>query len=183
MSAAWELFYEMGYENTTVEEIVERSGTSKGSFYHYFSGKDALLESLSMVFDEKYEQLEPLLTDEQSAVEKLIFLDRELLNLIDHSVPLELLTRLFSSQLITQGSRHLLDRKRVYFKLLYEIVEEGIARGEFHEAYNAHDIVQAYAMLERALIYDWCLREGSYALGEYGANMMPVFLEGFKNNH
>lgn len=24
-----------------VEEIVEESGTSKGSFYHYFSGKDA----------------------------------------------------------------------------------------------------------------------------------------------
>ena len=47
VAAAWKLFYEHGYDDTTVEEIVEESGTSKGSFYHYFSGKDALLSSLS----------------------------------------------------------------------------------------------------------------------------------------
>ena len=32
VSAAWELFYEQGYENTTVEDIIAVSGTSKGSF-------------------------------------------------------------------------------------------------------------------------------------------------------
>ena len=45
VSAAWKLFYEQGYDNTTVDDIVEESGTSKGSFYHYFEGKDALLSS------------------------------------------------------------------------------------------------------------------------------------------
>ena len=57
VSAAWKLFYEQGYDNTTVEEIVEASGTSRGSFYHYFEGKDALLSSLSYLFDEKYDEL------------------------------------------------------------------------------------------------------------------------------
>ena len=50
VSAAWRLFYEQGYDNTTVDDIVEESGTSKGSFYHYFDGKDALLSSLSILF-------------------------------------------------------------------------------------------------------------------------------------
>ena len=45
VSAAWKLFYEQGYEETTVEEIIFESETSKGSFYHYFDGKDALLSS------------------------------------------------------------------------------------------------------------------------------------------
>ena len=53
VSAAWSLFYEQGYDDTTIDEIVEASGTSKGSFYHYFDGKDALLSSLSYLFDEK----------------------------------------------------------------------------------------------------------------------------------
>ena len=53
VSAAWELFYENGYDSTTVDDIVDRSETSKGSFYHYFASKDALLSSLSTVFDEK----------------------------------------------------------------------------------------------------------------------------------
>ena len=48
VSAAWKLFYEQGYEETTVEEIIFESETSKGSFYHYFDGKDALLSSLSV---------------------------------------------------------------------------------------------------------------------------------------
>ena len=54
VSAAWKLFYEQGYEETTVEEIIFESETSKGSFYHYFDGKDALLSSLSVLFDERY---------------------------------------------------------------------------------------------------------------------------------
>ena len=54
ISAAWKLFYDQGYENTTVEDIVFESETSKGSFYHYFEGKDALLGTLAYVFDEKY---------------------------------------------------------------------------------------------------------------------------------
>lgn len=50
VAAAWKLFYEQGYEDTTVEEIIVASHTSKGSFYHYFDGKDALLSTLSTLF-------------------------------------------------------------------------------------------------------------------------------------
>ena len=57
IDAAWKLFYRQGYDDTTVEEIIEESGTSRGSFYHYFQGKDALLSTLADVFDQKYEEL------------------------------------------------------------------------------------------------------------------------------
>ena len=57
IAAAWKLFYEQGYEDTTVEDILALSGTSKGTFYHYFEGKDALLGTLSVLFDDKYEEL------------------------------------------------------------------------------------------------------------------------------
>ena len=48
VSAAWQLFYEKGYNGTTVDEIIELSGTSKGSFYYYFDTKDELLNTLSV---------------------------------------------------------------------------------------------------------------------------------------
>lgn len=35
ISAAWKLFYEQGYDDTTIDEIIAESATSKGSFYHY----------------------------------------------------------------------------------------------------------------------------------------------------
>ena len=33
VDAAWELFYEKGYDDTTVDDIIRLSETSKGSFY------------------------------------------------------------------------------------------------------------------------------------------------------
>ena len=146
ISAAWKLFYEQGYENTTVEDIVYESETSKGSFYHYFDGKDALLGTLANVFDEKYEELIQIMDPEQDAMEKMIYLNHELFAMIDDSVSLELLTRLLSAQLLARGEKHLLDRSRVYFKLLRQIVTEGQKRGELRSDISANEIVKAYAL-------------------------------------
>ena len=179
VSAAWKLFYENGYDDTTVEEIVEESGTSKGSFYHYFSGKDALLSSLSDLFDDKYQELIPTLDPEMDSFEQLMYLNREMFLMIDDSISLDLTARLYASQLITTGEKHLLDRKRTYYRLLRQIVSQGQEREELTDTRTVSEIVKAYAMFERALMYDWCLCEGEYALSGYAARMMPVFLEGF----
>ena len=179
VSAAWELFYEQGYENTTVEDIIAVSGTSKGSFYHYFDGKDALLETLSLLFDEKYEELEEE-AEAMDAVDALIFLNRQLFTMIDDRVPLELLARLLSSQLVTHGDKHLLDRNRTYFKLLHRIVRHGQQCGQLRADLTANEIVKGYAMFERALMYDWCLVGGEYALHRYASDMMPTFLQGYR---
>ena len=78
ISAAWKLFYENGYDATTIEDIIYASGTSRGSFYHYFEGKDALLGTLAYVFDEKYEELRKTLDPDWNAADKLAFLNHEL---------------------------------------------------------------------------------------------------------
>lgn len=180
VSAAWKLFYEQGYDETTIEDIIFESGTSKGSFYHYFSGKDDLLSTLSVVFDERYETLMEEMDGEKPAFETLLFLNRELFALIDSSVPLELLSRLLSSQLVTHGERHLLDRNRTYFKLLHQIVRKGQEQGELRTDISANEIVTGYAMLERAMMYEWCLNNGSISLAQMAENQMPMLLEGYR---
>lgn len=180
VSAAWKLFYEQGYENTTVEDIIFESETSKGSFYHYFNGKDDLLGSLSMIFDDKYEELKDTLDDTMAATEKLAYLTHELFYMIDNSVSIELLAKLLSSQLVTHGEKHLLDRSRTYFKMLSQIIRTGQDRGELRDDMTVNEIVKAYAMFERALMYDWCLSNGEYSLSKYGEQLVPIFLKGFK---
>ena len=100
ISAAWELFYEQGYDDTTVEEIIERSGTSKGSFYHYFDGKDALLSSLSFLFDEEYARLQQELDPDMDAWDKLLHLNRALFAMIDSRISMELLARLLGLNIV-----------------------------------------------------------------------------------
>ncbi len=41
--AAVELFATQGYANTSVQQIVEAAGVTKGAMYHYFESKDDLL--------------------------------------------------------------------------------------------------------------------------------------------
>ena len=75
VDAAWELFYEKGYDDTTVDDIIRLSDTSKGSFYYYFSGKDALLDTLSTILDEYYANLEEELDENMNSFDKLMFLN------------------------------------------------------------------------------------------------------------
>ncbi len=179
VNAAWALFYKYGYENTTVEDIVYESATSRGSFYHYFKGKDELLYTLASLFDEKYEQLENSLGDKSSAYEKLLYLNKELFIMLENSVPMDLLARLYSAQLTASGDRNLLDRNRTYYKLLRKIVVEGKENGEFKDEISVNEIVRAYAMCERALISDWCLSNGEFSLSRESVITLPRLLQGF----
>lgn len=179
ISAAWKLFYQQGYEDTTVEDIVFESQTSKGSFYHYFDGKDALLGTLAYVFDEKYEELMLTMDPKMNAMDKLIYLNHELFAMIDGGISLDLLARLLSTQLLARGEKHLLDRNRYYFKLLRQIVDEGQEAGQLRTDRTANEIVKAYALWERALLYDWCLCGGEYSLVAYTDSVTPAFLQSY----
>ena len=181
VTAAWKLFYRQGYDDTTVDEIIREAGTSEGTFYHYFDGKDALLSSLSYLFDDKYEELLPTLDPEGDSFEKLMYLNREVFGMIETSVSRELLASLYSSQLVTRGEKHLLDRNRLYYRLLNEIAAEGQKRGELVTSMSSYDITKMYALCERALLYDWCICNGEYSLREYGAKMMPMLLHEIRN--
>ena len=179
VSAAWQLFYEQGYEHTTVEEIIEASETSKGSFYHYFDGKDALLSTLSDLFDEKYEALMETMDPDTPALDQLLFLNSELFRLIEDSVSLDLMARLLSTQLVTAGDKHLLDYRRTYYRLLRKIISRGQETGQLSRRQSVSEMVKLYALCERALMYDWCLCGGEYSLREYSAKVLPGFLSSF----
>lgn len=178
VSAAWQLFYQYGYENTTIDDIVEASHTSKGSFYYYFESKNSLLSSLSFLFDEKYAELMLVMDETLGPIEKLVYLNQELFSMIDNTVPAPILNQLFSAQLTLQGNQQLLDPNRTYYKVLRQIAVEGQQQGVWLEKLTVSDITKAYAVFERGLMYDWCVCNGSYSLCQYSQHMLPLFLRG-----
>lgn len=177
INAAYRLFSAKGYEATTVDEIVEASQTSKGSFYHYFESKDALFSAMTFVFDEAYQKLEEEMDPTLSSYEKLIYLNREIFAYIENSVMVDMLTRLFATQLTTHGEKHLLDRNRTYYRLIRRIIEEGQHAGELSTEFTVNEIVKDYSTLERGMLYDWCLCDGEYGLKRYAQTRMPLFLQ------
>ena len=95
-----------------------------------------------------------------NSFDKLMFLNKELFKMVENSISLDLLARLYSSQLVTRGDRHLLDHNRTYFKVLRQIVVEGQSRGQITEKASVNEIVNVYAMCERAFLYD-CVKKST----------------------
>jgi AcrR family transcriptional regulator len=46
LAAATRLFADRGYDRTSVQEIVEAAGVTKGALYHYFGSKEDLLQEI-----------------------------------------------------------------------------------------------------------------------------------------
>lgn len=179
VKCAWNLFYKKGYDETTVEDIIVASKTSKGTFYHYFKGKEALLNTLSYLFDEKYEELNQVINPNLSAYDKLLYLNHELFYMIETSVDVSLLAYLYSSQLTTKGKRSLSDHKRFYFQWILEILQNALDAGEFANTSTAEELMNIYAMYERALLYDWALSNGKIPLTDYSDKLLPHVLDTF----
>lgn len=176
VSAAWRLFYEYGYEDTTVDEIIRESGTSKGSFYHYFKTKEELMGTLAYLFDEKYTEIWPEVLKIDNAFEKLIFMNERLFGMIEDSISIDLVARLYSSQLVTKGEKQFIDYSRVYYKLLRNVVSDGQKSGEIRSDLSCNEIVKMYSLIERGLLYDWCICGGNYPLKDYSTKSMRNLL-------
>lgn len=182
IEAAWDLFKEKGYDETTIEDIISKSATSKGTFYHYFSGKDALLGSLSDIFDSYYEELVDKLEPDMNSVDKLIFLSCEAHKMIGARIQPDLLASLYSSQVITRGDKHLLNQNRFYHKLVQRLVDEGLRRGEICPDLSVSEAAHYFSMCERAIVYDYCISGAAFDLGAYTEQLIPILLEGMRSH-
>ncbi len=180
IDAAWNLFHEKGYEETTIEDIIAAANISKGSFYYNFNRKDELLDTLAIIFDKEYEKLKIKIKPNQNNFDKLLYMNFKMHEFIEKQIDVSLLSSLYSTQLYAKGNSNLLDQNRVYYKFLSEIIEEGQKQGEIIKSKSVREIVKYYSLCERALISDWCLEKGSYSLAEYSKEYFPAMIQVLK---
>jgi AcrR family transcriptional regulator len=48
LKAAWQLFQEKGYDDTTVQEIAEAADVAKSTFFNYFETKEAIVNEIAL---------------------------------------------------------------------------------------------------------------------------------------
>jgi AcrR family transcriptional regulator len=179
LNCAWKLFYRQGYNDTTIDDILDSANISKGTFYHYFDNKEALVYGMSYMLDSKYEEILAEFDDTLNPLDKLVKLTQEISFMMENTIPVYLMTRNMAAQLTLKGDKHMLDPDRTYYKVVRKIVIDGKEQGVFKDHYSVNEIVVSYALLERGLMYDWCISNGNYALSQYSTKIMRVFLTGF----
>ena len=73
LKIAYDLFLSKGYENTSVDFIIEEAGIAKGTFYYYFESKEQLLEEVCMMMiEEQSENAKHFLEEDYTIPQKLI---------------------------------------------------------------------------------------------------------------
>ncbi len=153
MSAAERLFAQKGYNGTSMNDIVEASGQSKGAIYNHFKSKErlflSLLEKQTML---GLNQLKGSFASEDTAVEKLRkVLDLTMVNSCD--CPSEVgrmqIEFMISASRIKSLTSDMKNRYNTIHAFVRELIDEGINNGEFKSEVDSDSLTSLlYATLE-----------------------------------
>ena len=129
------LFWEKGYENTTIQDIVdELGGLTKGAVYHHFKSKEEIMDAVGdrMFFSNNPFEAVRGRTDLnglqklQEAV-RLNQSDQERVRLTAQSIPIAKSPRLLQEMIVSN--------RKVLTPYFLELIEEGNRDGSMHTDY------------------------------------------------
>jgi AcrR family transcriptional regulator len=172
------LFDKRGYDRVTVDEICARAGVSKGAFYNHFKSKDQVVLETFMQADSYYEQVFPLLEQEDTYLGKAgVFARAALANIERTGV---MVMRISYHGQIAPGltSTPIASRERALYRLTEQVVKAGQAEGEIRSDIPSGMIAENIIHAIRGMVYDWCQQDGRFDLQEYGRVLIQMLFEG-----
>jgi AcrR family transcriptional regulator len=140
LDVALQLVYTKGYEQMTIQDILDELQISKGAFYHYFDSKQALLEALiERMLDQGIQLILPIVQDlHLPALEKLqsYFATIVRWRTAQKTFFLSLLRVWYTDDnaIVRQKMRSMIVIKRIT-SLLTAIIHQGIQEGVFTTSY------------------------------------------------
>ncbi len=179
---AMELFLRQGFDETTVDQIVEQADVAKGTFFNYFPTKDAILFYLGQ---QRVLMLSEVLQDELSKVtgagEKILSCLRVYAraNEENREVTALVIRQVFRK---TWGEMDPEKESIQAFKQLFaEIIRAGQGYGEFRADEDAGRVADILVGLYFFTLLQWLDREFTTSLGEELVTRAALVLEGLKH--
>ena len=158
-AVATEVFAESGYSGARVDEIAERTRTTKRMIYYYFGGKEglylAVLENAYRGIREAEQKLRVDHVDPVVAIRRLAEVT------FDHHIAHDAFIRLVSIENIHRGEfiaklESLREISVPATSVLDEILQAGRARGKFRDdvdALDVHIVISSYCVFQVANRY------------------------------
>lgn len=176
------LFEKKGFSETSIQDIVDSIGVTKGSFYYYFSSKEELLMDIHLRYiDELLGRQEKILAEQSTSKQKLFDIVYMLISSIK--------SKGASAKIFFREMRHLSDArlaqiiaKRDEFRLNVErLIREGIKKGEFRKDLNP--VIVTFGILGAAnWSYQWFNPDGKVSDREVAEIFVEMILKGIEIN-
>lgn len=144
LNAAFEAFMEKGYSNTSMDDIVKRSGLSKGTLYWHFKNKQELfIAIIRFAFQPFDDLLANLVEQDQPAATRIQELFLQAVAFISDKRFMSLVVdAFFQSSQNAEAQQVLYDIYKQYIEHVEQIIQQGIDNGEFRDV-DPHTIAVA----------------------------------------
>lgn len=177
VTTAEKLFMEKGYNETTIDDLLDASSLSKGGFYHYFSSKEEVLEeSIKVLMESLLEQILPIVEDDSlNAMQKLrMFFQKK----NEYKEPKNEVARYISKLLQSDFAvyKYYLVLAQSYVEPLAKIIEQGSKEGIFSVTYpweTADILVRAVTSFPQSALMSEYLQDEE-RLSRYSFSMNEV---------
>jgi AcrR family transcriptional regulator len=180
LSVATRLFARNGFEGTSVQDIVDAAGVTKGAMYHYYGSKDDLLfEVYHQLLTMQTTRLNEIAKGEGSAEDRL---RAAAIDVVESSVEnLDDMIVFFRSLHMLPEDRQTQIRaeRRAYHDQFRSLVEEGMAAGTFRTDLPADIVVHFYLSTVNQL-GSWYKPDGVLTAHEVGEQYTELLLAGLR---
>ncbi|MDP5275626.1 TetR/AcrR family transcriptional regulator [Chengkuizengella axinellae] len=175
------LFGRKGFNNVTVDEIVQVSGTSKGAFYTHFKSKHEVFLEKFKEIDNFYLDFMKKMPEHIDASEQILKLTETQMKYLRDYLGKDLIRTIYTNAIDPNTSQFLINESRPYFNIVHKIVEKGQENGEFKNTISPDRITNLVTRNIRGSLYDWCLYEDEkYDLVQESLDVIKLLLEGLK---
>jgi AcrR family transcriptional regulator len=141
LDAAVDLFAQQGYDATSVAQVIERAGSTKGGFYHHFASKDALLyEVYGDLITAQLERMDEILVRRLAPADTLRAL---IVDLVESTAASAQRALVFWRELHRLGDEHTASyrtARRRYHDAVRKLIRNGQASGVFAPVASADTI-------------------------------------------
>jgi TetR/AcrR family transcriptional regulator, cholesterol catabolism regulator len=180
VKAATTLFAQQGFEATTVQEVVEKAGATKGAFYHYFKSKEELLAAIhTRVLERELATLQAVIDEDTSPSEHLGRIVEHLAaNYDDYREEMAVFNR--ERQYLAQPEFESLGAQRAQFEWMIDgVIRRGVKNGEFKPLPSIRPATSAIVGMA-AWLYQWYEPSGKMSARDIGRMYADMLLDGMR---